>query len=300
MDGPSGVLRYNLLMVRTVLGIDLGGTKIAAGRYDVQTWQCEAEASASTHKKKGFPYVLQTISGLVKRLRTPQTTSIGIGVPGLVTRPKGTILRLPNVPGAEGMTSVHAAVALGLPVTFENDANCFTLAESVTGAGKGHSIVVGITLGTGVGGGIVIDGKIFSGAHGYAAEIGHMLLRPGETPYPMEHPRGDAEEFLSGTAMGKRCKAAENPQEYLEGSVCSFLQPQVFEEVAWLCTNLTHLLDPSVIIFGGSAGRALGPHLDVIGKELKRWMLPGIPLPALAVAEREDAGVLGAAMVART
>ena len=131
---------------------------------------------------------------------------------------------------------------------------------------KGHSVVVGITLGTGVGGGIVIDGKIFTGAHGYAAEIGHMLLRPGETPYPMEHPRGDAEEFLSGTAMGKRCKAAENPQEYLEGSVCSFLQPQVFEEVAWLCTSLTHLLDPSVIVFGGSAGE----RLDLIWRRSKK------------------------------
>ncbi|MEK7562918.1 MAG: ROK family protein [Patescibacteria group bacterium] len=286
-------------MVRTVLGIDLGGTKIAAGRYNVQTWQCEAEASASTHAKKGFPYVLKTISGLVKQLKTPTTASIGIGIPGLVTRPKGTILKLPNVPGAQGFTPAHAAVALGLPVTFENDANCFTLAESVAGAGKGHSVVVGITLGTGVGGGIVIDGKIFTGAHGYAAEIGHMLLRPGETPYPMEHPRGDAEEFLSGTAMGKRCKAAENPQEYLEGSVCSFLQPQVFEEVAWLCTSLTHLLDPSVIVFGGSAGRALGPHLATIEKELQKWMLSGVPLPKLAVAEREDAGVLGAAMIAK-
>ena len=98
-------------MVRTVLGIDLGGTKIAAGRYDTKTWQCEAEASASTHAKKGFPYVLETMSGLVKRLKTPTTTSIGIGVPGLVTRPKGAILKLPNVPGAEGMTAAHAAVA---------------------------------------------------------------------------------------------------------------------------------------------------------------------------------------------
>lgn len=286
-------------MARTVIGIDLGGTKIAAARYNTQTWLCEADASASTHAKKGFPYVLQTLSGLVKRLKTPTTTAIGIGVPGLVTRPRGTILKLPNVPGAEGITPAHAAVTLGLPVTFENDANCFTLAESIAGAGKGHSVIVGITLGTGVGGGIVIDGKIFSGAHGYAAEIGHMLLRPSETPYPMEHPRGDVEEFLSGTAMGKRCVAAEKPEEYLEGAVCSFLQPQVFEEVAWLCTSLTHLLDPSIIVFSGSTGRALTPHLTTIEKELQKWMLPGVPLPKLAVAEREDAGVLGAAMIAR-
>ena len=156
--------------------------------------------------------------------------------------------------------------------------------------------VLYITLSTGIGGGVITEGKIdptFADS-----EIGHMLLRPGETPYPMEHPRGDAEEFLSGTAMGKRCEAAKKPEEYLEGAVCSFLQPQVFEEVAWLCTSLTHLLDPSIIIFGGSAGRALGPHLTTIEKELQKWMLPGVPLPALAIAAREDAGILGAAMIA--
>lgn len=286
-------------MARTVIGIDLGGTKIAAARYDAQTWHREEELSAATHAKKGFAYVLQTLSGVVKKLRTPTTSHIGIGLAGLIKKQQGGILHLPNIPGAEGMTPAHASVVLGLPVTFENDANCFALAEATAGAGKGKPVVIGVTLGTGVGGGIILDGKIFSGAHGYAAEIGHMLLRPGETPYPMEHPRGDVEQFLSGTAMGKRCTAAERPEEYLEGAVCSFLQPQVFEEVAWMCTSLTHLLDPSIIIFGGSAGRALGPHLQEITVELQKWMLPGVPLPALAIGAREDAGILGAAMVAR-
>src|SRR3989344_5009025 len=286
-------------MPRTVIGIDCGGTKIAAGRYDTHTWLCEAEASASTHAKKGFQYALTTMAGLVKRLRTGSTSAVGIGVAGLVKKPQGNILRLPNIPGAEGVTPSHASVTLGLPVTFENDATCFALAEATLGAGKGKSVVIGITLGTGVGGGIILDGKIFSGAHGYAAEIGHMLLRPGETPYPMPHPRGDVEQFLSGTAMGLRCKEAKRPEEYLEGAVCSFLQPQVFEEVAWMCTSLTHLLDPSIIIFGGSAGRALQPHLDEIAAELQKWMLPGVPLPELAIAKREDAAMVGAAMVAK-
>lgn len=286
-------------MSRTVIGIDLGGTKMSAARYDVATWYNEAEVSAPTQAKKGFQSVMTAVAGLVKKIRTPSTTHIGIGVAGLVEKPRGAILRLPHIPGAEGITPAHASVALGLPVTFMNDANCFALAEATLGAGKGKPVVVGITLGTGVGGGIILDGKIFSGAHGYAAEIGHMLLRPGETPYPMEHPRGDVEEFLSGTAMGRRCTAALRPEEYLEGAVCSFLQPQVFEEVAWMCTSLAHLLDPSIIIFGGSAGRALEPHLEEITKELQKWMLPGVPLPELATAQRADAEVLGAAMVAR-
>jgi predicted NBD/HSP70 family sugar kinase len=282
---------------RSVIGIDLGGTKIAAARYDPQTWSMEAEATASTHASKGFAYALKTVEGLVKKLKTPTVSAVGIGIAGLVEKPRGSILRLPNIPGAEGVTPAHASVLLGLPVTFENDANCFALAEALQGAGKGKRIVVGITLGTGVGGGIVIAGALFTGAHGFAAEIGHMLLVPGQPPFPTKDTRGDVEQFLSGTAFGKRCEAAKRPEDYLEGEVCSFLQPAVFREVAWLVTNLTHLLDPSVIVLGGSAGRALEPHLPEVMDELKRWMLPGAPLPEIAIATLEDAGTLGAAMV---
>src|SRR5690606_34007907 len=133
------------------------------------------------------------------------------------------------------------------------------------------------------GGGIIIDGKIFRGANGFAGEIGHMLLKPGEPPYPTQDKRGEVEQFLSGTAMGKRCEAASHPGEYLEGEVCEFMRPDVFREVAWLVTNLTHLIDPSVIVFGGSAGHALKPHLSKVETELKKWMLPGTPIPALKI-----------------
>ena len=100
--------------------------------------------------------------------------------------------------------------------------------------------------------------------------------------------------------MGKRCTQAENPLEYFEGEVCSFLQPQVFRELAWFVTNLTYLLDPSIIVFGGSAGLALMPHMDKVRAELKTWMLPGTPVPELARAKVDDAGAVGAALLATT
>jgi len=283
----------------TVIGIDLGGTKIAATRFDTSTWKAQASERMGTQAGKPFEAVVKNILDVIAKLKAPDTVAIGIGVPGLIKRPEGTILMLPNVPGAEGFPlQERIAKETGLPVNVENDSSCFTLAEALRGAGKGHDVVIGVTMGTGVGGGMVIDGKLFHGSHGFSTEIGHMLLRPGEPPYETRDKRGEIEQFLSGTALGKRCPQAKKPEEYLEGETCKDLHAKVITEVAQMCATLTHCIDPSVIVFGGSAGRALKPHLAKIEKELAKWVFPGTPPPHLAIGTLEDAGALGAAMVA--
>ena len=285
----------------SVIGIDLGGTKAVIARYDAKTLKREAEERIATHAERGFAQVVDDLVHVIDKLRTSRTKGVGIGAPGLIHQPDGVVLTLPNIPGGRNMPLKKSLEErLALPVTVDNDANCFALAEAHLGAGKGKSVVVGITMGTGVGGGIVIDGKIIRGHNGYAAEVGHMLLVPGHPPYRTDDKRGEVEQFLSGTAMGKRCTQAENPLEYFEGEVCSFLQPQVFRELAWFVTNLTYLLDPSIIVFGGSAGLALMPHMDKVRAELKTWMLPGTPVPELARAKVDDAGAVGAALLATT
>jgi glucokinase len=187
----------------------------------------------------------------------------------------------------------------GLPVVIENDARCFAFSEALLGAGKGRRVVIGITLGTGVGGGIVIDGRIMRGEHGTAGEIGHMLLMPGTPPYDTANKRGEVEQFLSGTALGKRCVDANRPQDYLEGTTCSFLHPQVFREIAWLVVSLTCAFDPSIIVFGGSVGRALTPHMVSINKEVSKWLLPKSPVPDLVCGTLKGAARRGAALLAR-
>lgn len=284
----------------TVIGVDLGGTKSALARYDEATGKVQEELQFPTRAERGMTAVLDDVAAHCEALRAKDTVGVGIGVAGLVRQPEGILQDTPNIPEGRDVPVRNAFTErLRLPVAVDNDAHCFTLAEAHFGAGKGERVVIGITMGTGVGGGIVIDGKIFHGARGFAAEIGHMLLQPGFKPFPSAK-RGEVEEFLSGTAMGKRCEAAERPEDYLEGKVCAFLRPQVFEEVAWLCVNLTHLLDPSVIVFGGSAGRALKTHLKDVQKQLERWVLPDTPLPRLAVAERKDAATLGAALLLKS
>ncbi|MEI8230101.1 MAG: ROK family protein [Candidatus Peregrinibacteria bacterium] len=282
----------------SILGIDLGGTKIAGTRYDATHWAVLEERKIDTHAGKPFADVVTDILAFIKTLRKEDTTSIGIGVPGLIERPTGKILTLPNIPGAENFAlQEYISTQTGLPTVVENDSNCFAIAEALQGAGKGHDIVIGITMGTGVGGGIVINGKLFHGSHGFAAEIGHMLLCPGKPPYETTDKRGDVEQFLSGSAMGKRCTAAKRPEDFLKGEVCAFLQPEVVQETAWLCASLTHLMDPSIIVFGGSAGQALKPHLSKIEQELPKWILPNAPMPKLAIAELKDAGTRGAALI---
>lgn len=285
----------------SVIGVDLGGTKIAVTRYTAETWLIEAEERVPTHAAQRFHHVFEDMVRIIERLRTRNTIAIGIGVPGLVRQEAGAVLRLPNIPDGENIP-LHRELRkrFDLPLAIDNDANCFTLAEALQGAGKGQDIVIGITMGTGVGGGIVIHGQLFHGHHGFAGEIGHMLLQPGHPPYRTENRRGDVEQFFSGTAMGKRCEEADDPEQYLEGKVCAFMHRSIFEEVAWLCTNLTHLLDPAIIIFGGSAGHALRPHMTQIRRELVHWLLPGMPLPALAIAELPDAATRGAALLAYT
>lgn len=282
----------------SLLGIDLGGTKIAAARYNAETFELQDSLKRDTEALEGIDHVIKNIINIIKQLQQADTVAVGIGVPGLVLQPAGIVLRMPNIPGATNIALAQKlSEVISLPFSVENDANCFALAEAITGAGKGHTVVAAITFGTGVGGGIVLDGKIFQGANGYAAEFGHLLLQPGQVPYETSDLRGDVEQYLSGTAMGKRCQAATSPVDYLEGEVCEFMRPAVSTEVAWLCTNLIHTLNPSVIIFGGSAGRAFAPHLQSIAKEIQKWVLPGTPLPAIKIAELDDSSTRGAALV---
>jgi glucokinase len=272
---------------RSVIGADLGGTKLAIVRYDAETWQPQQSTVVPTEADRGFPAVFETLIEQVEALRSADTVGIGIGVPGLVHQPDGHLLNAPNLPGARDVPlKAMLEERLKLPVALENDARSFTLAEALLGAGKGHRVVVGLTLGTGVGGGIVMDGGILHGENGYAGEIGHMLLVPGQAPFPAAERQGEAEQFLSGTALRKRGASADEPPASLA------------KEAAWLCLNLTYLLNPSVIVIGGGAAKAVTGRLEAVERELQSLVLPGIPLPQLAAAQLSDAGALGVALLA--
>lgn len=272
---------------RSVIGVDLGGTKLAVVRFDTETWQPQESDVIPTEASRGFPAVFETMIEVIERFRTTETVAIGVGVPGFVHQPDGILLNAPNLPEARDIPLKQMLEErLKLPIALENDARSFALAEALIGAGKGHRVVIGVTLGTGVGGGIILDGHILHGEHGYAGEIGHMLLQPGQSPFPVTERGGEVEHFLSGTALKKRGATVEDP-------------PATFvKEAAWFCLNLTYVLNPSVIVVGGGAGKALTNRAAEVEHELQSLALPGVPLPIIVPAELKNAGALGCALLA--
>ncbi len=271
---------------RSVIGVDLGGTKLAVVRYDAETWEPQEATSVPTDAARGFPAVFESLITLVGQFQKPDTVGIGVGVPGLVRQSDGHLLNAPNLPGAVDVPLLDMLRSrLSLPVELENDARAFTLAEALLGAGKGHRVVIGLTLGTGVGGGIALDGQILHGEHGFAGEIGHMLLQPGQPPFETDDRRGEVEQFLSGTALRKRGASADAPP------------PTLAREAAWLCLNLTYLLNPSVIVVGGGAAGAMTDRIAEIQRELSALVLPNIPLPQIVRASLPDPGALGVALL---
>lgn len=182
--------------VQTILGIDLGGTKTAIALFEKDTLKQLSVKVFPTDAARGFEAVKQSLLSEIAELRRDDTVAIGLGVPGFIDHISGKVVTMPNIPGAEGMElAACIQYETHMSTIIENDARCFAYAEALLGAGKDHDVVLGITLGTGVGGGIVINKKLYHGARGYAGEVGHMLLRPGEPPYPTKDKRERSSSF---------------------------------------------------------------------------------------------------------
>lgn len=280
-----------------IIGIDLGGTKSVLVRYDAQDLSIQKTVSLPSHAGEAWDNVYMKLLEGIQKLQTKQTLGIGIGVPGFVRKKDGVVVALPNIADAKNISlKKDLENSTGVPVCINNDANIFALAEALHSPYAHEGVVVGITLGTGVGGGIVIDGQLLRGANGFAAEVGHMLLQPGHPPFETDDKRGEVEQFLSGTAFSKRCSAAGSPKDYLEGEACAPMHEDIIREAAWMCVNLHTLLDTSLIIFGGSAGKAMEKYLPAIAKEIEQWLPSGLSTPQLQKAALEDSATRGAAL----
>lgn len=244
------------------MGVDLGGTKIEAVAL-------AADGSVAWRERVPTPKasadaIYDAISGLVNRAEAALNTraSVGIGTPGSLS-PKTGLLRGSNTVMLNGQPVRQALEArLEREVRMANDANCFALSEAVDGAGKGAASVFGVILGTGVGGGIVINGQIVNGLHAIAGEWGHNPLPwpaadelPGRRCYCGKH--GCIETWLSGPALAAH---------YTDGSVATtdivnraaagdavadaYLQ-RVEDRLARALATIINVIDPEVIVLGG-------------------------------------------------
>lgn len=304
-----------------VVGIDLGGTKILARLVDPETGAANGRAKANT-PKGGTDDVLDKVIELVRELDPDgEAAAIGIGVPGQITR-DGVVTRCPNIVGWDKPVDVRSILekALDRPIAVGNDVDCGALAEFEVGAGKGQTNLLAVFVGTGVGGGLILDGELVSGRRGYAGEIGHLTSTPGGRPCGcglnghLEAYAGKSgiqreverlaaagtPSLLNDVVNGGRMKSSHVAQSLEAGcDVTRQLVQDAADALAQIVGNTATMLDLEHVVFGGGLIDRLGePFLDQIRGSLSFGGF-GRDVCELHRAKRiDDAGVVGAALLA--
>ncbi len=283
-----------------VAGVDIGGTKIDAAL--VKDGKILARKTVRTLADQGEKAVVgQLFSSLDALRETSRFRAIGIGSPGPLDIEKGLVFNSPNLPFKNVPLVRMVKKRYGVPVRLDNDANCFALGEARFGRGRGYRFVAGIILGTGVGGGLVVDGRVFHG-RGNAAEFGHMSIstRPRCTCGNL----GCLEEYASARAvvrfageMGLPIANAHQAYKLATGSGRhAKLARKVFEELGEMLgigmTNVIHAVDPDIIVFGGGVSRASRLFMPVMRQTVKDRCIVQSPKFAVTAGNME---LLGAA-----
>ena len=311
------------------IGIDVGGMSIKAGLVD-EEGNILFKHSCPTGVERGYVAVIRDIAQLglatVEKAgrRMDEVKAIGIGIPGIMDQRTGIIpfctnLAWHDVPIIEEMRKYTS-----VPVYVDNDATVAGLAESVKGVSAGTQNSVFITLGTGVGGGVVLNGKVFSGAHGVATEIGHMVTVAGGLPCTCGK-RGCWERYASATALIRagRVLCAEKPSctlmKHVDGDIRTITAKDVidlamagdadcvkiFDDYIYHLvvglTNLINVYDPEVIVLGGGVSHCGDFLLNAVRSLLPKYVFfKSMPYARVELARlTNDAGIIGAAMLGR-
>jgi glucokinase len=295
-----------------VLGVVLDGRGEVVGEHRVPT-------------PSGGDAVVAAVAEVAAALRTPDVRAVGAGVPGLVDR-DGVLRFAPNLPGVvELPVRARLADATGLPVRVDNDATCALWAEHVSGACVDVDDAVLVTLGTGIGGGLLLEGRLVRGANGFAGEPGHMVVDHDGIPCVCGR-RGCWERYASGSGLGRMGRElAESGRGArivaLAGGEAMAVRGEhvtvaaaegdpeavaLLEDLAdWFAiglVNLVHLLDVSRCVIGGGLVEAGALLLDPVRRAFaERVVAPEHRPPVEIVAARlgERAGAIGAALLAR-
>jgi glucokinase len=320
-------------------GVDIGGTKVlgvALGTSD----RVVAEARVLTptspvHAERVGFEVARAVADVVAQLDealadsglvVDQVPSVGVGAPGMLDR-DGRLRFSPNLPQAHGVDwhQLIGEQVTDRTVIIENDANFAALAEHRLGAGQGFNHVLVVTLGTGIGGGLIVDGRVQVGAHGFAGEIGHMVVDPAGPPCPCGR-RGCWERYASGGGLGLLAREAALAGKLHEVVALSGGDPesvrgehvtqaamagdeearQVIAQVGWWVgfglANLACVLDPECVVLGGGLVSVGDLLLDAARQSYAQLVEGGStrdPIAIVPAAFGERAGAVGAALAAR-
>ncbi|WP_030240021.1 ROK family glucokinase [Streptomyces sp. NRRL S-350] len=309
------------------IGVDVGGTKIAAGVVD-EAGTILARTRVPTPADP--QWAVDAIAQAVRELKEqhPGVTAVGVGAPGFVDSDRSTVIFAPNIDWENEPLRGRVEELTGLSVVVENDANCAAWAEFRFGAAAEHDDMVLITVGTGIGGGIVLDGRLHRGRFGVAGEIGHLNMVPDGLTCGCGG-KGCWEQYGSGRALRRygREKAAADPRrgqrmlELNDGLADTIrgihitqaaeegdpLALECYAELAdWLgrgMADLAALFDPGVFVLGGGVSDSGRLLLDPVAKAFEHYLTGGVHRPRAEVvlaSMGSAAGIVGAADLART
>ncbi|GLH71690.1 sugar kinase [Geothrix limicola] len=272
---------------RTLIGVDLGGTNIRAGR--VENHRIVKLAARPTPAKAEADVVVADLVRSIEDVLSPEVSAIGIGVPSVVDVEQGIVYDVENIPSWREVALKRILEdRFQLPVRVNNDANCFALGEYHFGKGRGSKSLVGLIVGTGLGAGLVLDGRLYSGVNCGAGEIGSLPYRDHTYEYYVSGPRFQREHGRNG---GQLYEAA------LRGEAEAL---QIFEafgrDLGKAIALAIYAYDPDRILLGGSVSKAYPFFRETVWAELRTFAFQqSLKRLSIEVSEEPQIAILGAA-----
>jgi predicted NBD/HSP70 family sugar kinase len=292
-------------------GIDLGGTKIEGTVLDPdRPAEPIARVRVETESSRGYDHVLRRIRFVVDELTTatglPRPAAVGVGTPG-TTEPATGLLKNSNTVCLNGRPlAADLSATLGAECRLANDANCFALAEATLGAARGRDVVLGLIIGTGVGSGVVVHGRVLQGLHGIAGEWGHNPVCSETTPCYCGR-AGCVETVISGPALEQFYRTHSGVAATLSEIVrraaagdgdASGTLGRLIEKFGAAIAAVINVLDPDAIVIGGGVGNIDALYREETRAAIRRHLFnPDLRTEILRPTLGDSAGVFGAALL---
>ncbi|MGQ9856216.1 MAG: ROK family protein [Fervidobacterium sp.] len=302
-----------------VVGIDLGGTFFKVGLVDTESGEILRKVEWETRVSEGKEKVVERmVKAVLEVSNGGDYIGVGIGSPGSIDHDNGIVRFSPNFPDWINFNlGGTLSKLLNKPIFVENDANAFVLGEKWFGAGKGHEHIVALTLGTGVGGGVISHGKLITGKDGIGTELGHVIVEPNGPQCGCGN-YGCLEAIASATAI--RRMALEGQKKFPESQIFSaqevnakavfdaarngdllgqMIVERVVNALAIGVANFIHIFNPSIVVIGGGVSRAGDILFTPLREKVRHLVMPSFKDTYEIVQSPlvENAGILGAASI---
>ena len=296
------------MTAQRALGVDVGGTKILVGVVDREGQVVRQEERATPQSSQDA--FLEELESVVESMIDDEVAALGFGMPSTIDQRAGRVISSVHIPLVDFAFRDWMTERFGLPVALDNDGNATAIAEWKLGAGRGASHIVALTLGTGIGGGLILDGKPYRGSIGAGAELGHIVLAYGGPPCRGECTgHGHFEALAAGSAadeaaerrFGSRASGRQLVEAARAGDADAAADlAEIGHRLGAGIASFVNIFNPEVVILGGGFARAedliLGSAKETLAVEA---LAPGRDLVRIVRARfGEEAGMIGAALIA--